>query len=172
MDRFLRLNLSYFGCRTSQALLAVSWLAGLLLGSLISLSADTLLVSTMRAALYGGMSIFGLLTSLLLPFMITAFAVYISQPLLIFGTAFMKAFLFSFTGLGLLSAFGSSAWLIRILLMFADSMILPLLWWVWIRILTDDRSRAARNLFCAAVFAAMIGYFDYAFIAPFLACLI
>ena len=172
MARFLRLNLSIFGCRTSHVLLALFWTVGLLLGSFTSLSADTLLVPTMHTALHSGMSISGLLAALLLPLLITAFAVYIRQPLLLFPVAFVKAFLYSFTGTGLLTAFGSSAWLIRILLMFADSLSLPLLFWVWLRVLSDDQTMALRSIAITAALALMIGCFDYAFVAPFLASLI
>ena len=172
VDRFLRLNLGVFNCRTSRVLLAIFWITGLLLGTLTSLLADDLLFSTMRMALCGGMSILGLLVALLLPLLITAFAVYISQPLLFLPLSFLKAFLFSFVGAGLLTAFGSSAWLLRILLMFADSLTLPLLWWVWLRVLSDEYSSPMRSTLVAAAFVALIGCFDYVYVAPFLALLI
>lgn len=172
MDRFLHLNLSFLRCRTLRTVLALLWIVGLLLGAVVSLSADTLLSSTMRSALHSGMSIFGLLAALLLPFLITALAVFISQPSLLLPVAFLKAFLFSFTGTGLLTAFGTSAWLLRCLLMFSDTLVLPLLWWLWLRLLSDDRNTALYSCLFAVAGTVLIGCFDFALVSPFLVSLI
>ena len=172
MVGFFRFQLSFFQCRTARTQLAAFWLLGLLSGSLIALSAGTLLAPTMRSAVSCGMSIFGLLAALLLPLLFTAMAVYISQPALLFPVVFFKGFLFSFTGSGVLAAFGASGWLIRVLLMFSDLLVLPLLWWIWLRSFSNERNDALRCSTMAAVIAAVIGCFDYAFVAPFLAGLL
>ena len=171
MDRFLRLNLSFLCCRTPRTLLALFWAAGLLLGAIFSLSADTLLLPTMRTALFGSMSISGLLASLLLPLLFTAFAVYISQPILILLIAFLKAFLFSFTAMGLLMTFGASAWLIRILLMFSETLTLPLLWWLWMYLLSEN-CMVRYGTIPVGLAIVLFGCVDYTFIGPFLAALL
>jgi len=113
MGRFLRLNLSLFCCKTLRIVLSLLWLFGLLTGAILSISADTLLSSAMLSAFTGSLSIFCLLSALLLPLLFTVFSVYISQPCILLLVAFIKAFLFSFVGIGLLESFGSSAWLVR-----------------------------------------------------------
>ena len=172
MVGFFGFLLSFFQCRTARTKLAVLWLLGLLSGSLVSLSAGTLLAPTMRSAVSGGMSIFGLLAALLLPLLFTAMAVFISQPALLFPVVFLKGFLFSFTGSGVLAAFGTSGWLIRVLLMFSDLLVLPLLWWVWIQVFSGERNTVLRCNALAFVIAVVIGCFDYTLVAPFLAGLL
>ena len=172
MVGFFRSLLSFFQCRTAHAKLAVLWLLGLLFGSLMALSADILLVPTMRSAVSAGMSIFGLLAALLFPLLFTAMAVYISQPKLLLPVVFLKGFFFSFTGVGFLVAFGSSGWLIRCLLMFSDLLVLPLLWWVWLQSFANAQHATLRHNALAAVIAAAIGCIDYAWVAPFLAGLL
>lgn len=172
MDRFLRLNVSFFRCRTPRTVLAYLWLVGLLSGTVVSLLADTLLSSTMHAAIHGSMSIFGLLAALLLPLCFTAFAVYISRPSLVFPLVLLKAFLFSFIGAGLLTSFGTAAWLLRCLLMFSDSLVLPILWWTWLQCFSEDRCTVLRCCAVSAIFVIVIGCFDFALVAPFLARLL
>ena len=171
MDRFLRLNLPFLCCRTPRTLLAIFWIAGLILGAMFALSADTLLTPTMHTALFCGMSISGLLTSLLLPLLFTALAVYISQPMMLLLIAFLKAFLFSFVGVGLLMAFGTSAWLIRNLLMFSETLSLPIFWWFWGCILSEH-SMARYGAIPVGLAIVAIGCVDYTFIGPFLAALL
>ena len=171
MDLFFRLNLSFLRCKPTRRVLASFWAAGLLLGALAAISADDLLASTMRTAVSGGMSISGLLSALLLPLLFSAFAVYVSKPLLL-PVVFLKAFLFAYTGAGILAAFGSAGWLIACLLMFSDALMLPLLWCFWLRSVSQPRRELLRSgAFCLAG-AALIGCFDYCLVAPFLASLI
>jgi len=102
----------------------------------------------------------------------SAFAVYISQPVLLIPIAFCKAFLFSYTSIGILTAFGSAGWLIHLLFMFGDILTLPLLWYFWSKFLSDNCSHAIRCLLPILITAAFIGYTEYRVISPFLANLI
>ena len=172
MDRFLHPIFRPSCCRNFTFTLALSWIIGLLNGLLFSLSADTLLSSTMRIAINGGMSISGLLTALLLPFLFSAFAVFISQLWLLIPIAFVKAFLFSFTGLGVLLTFGSAGWLICLLFMFAESLAMPILWWYWLRVSGDSGRTVFHNCFPAVLCVGLVGCIDQWIVAPFLACLI
>lgn len=172
MVRLLHLNLSLFDCRTRRLILAFAWILGLLLGSVISLAADNILSPTMLAAVHSNMSISGLLTVLLLPLLFSAFAVYISKPILLIPIVFLKAFLFSYSAAGFLIACDSAAWLLCFLMMFSDTLMLPFLWWFWIRTLTLESSTAIRSAVFCSLCAFVIGFCDYAFVSPFLAGLI
>ena len=152
-------------------LLACAWFLGLISGVLISLSASDILFPTMRAAISSCVSISGLLSAILLPLLFSAFAVYVSNYRLLIPIAFMKAFLFSFLGTGILASFGSAGWLIRALLMFSDIAILPLMWWYWLSALSGSENMAARSA-AAFLSAILIGSLDYCVISPFLANLI
>ena len=172
MDRFLRFNFSIFSCRTPRNLLAISWIGGLILGAVIVTSADTLLFPTMRTAIFGCMSISGLLVSVLLPLLFTAFAVYYSQIWLIFLIAFLKAFLFSFVGTGILVSFHGAAWLIRDLFLFRQTLTIPFLWYLWMCLLSDNRRKALGGAILTGIGILLIGCVDYVFIEPFLMALI
>lgn len=172
MGSFLHPGFSFLHCRTQRTALASLWIIGLLFGAVIALSADTFLVPTMLSALQGSLSIFGLLIALLLPLLITALAVYISQPILLFPLAFLKAFLFAFSAVGVFASVGESAWLIKGLLMFSDTLALPFLWWLWLQVVDSEDGTVLRCMVPAAVFVVLIGCFDYAFVAPFMARLI
>lgn len=172
MDLFFRLFWPDHRCRQPVAALACSFTLGLILGACFSVSASETLTPTMRAAATGCVSIPGLLSAMLLPFLFSAFAVYISNQWLLFPIAFCKAFLFAFLSVGLMGAFGSAGWLIRLLLMFGDILSMPLLWWFWIRSLTTRRGPALRCLVPVIALLLAVGSFDYCVISPFAAGLI
>lgn len=169
MDNASCCNLSMARCKPSVAVLACAWTAGLFSGLLFSSSAGDSLFPAMLAAARSPVSVFGLLASILLPFLFTAFAVYISQPRLLVPIAFFKAFLFSYLGFGILTAFGSAGWLVRLLLTFSDLFTMPLLWWIW---LNDTPETFIRRCAAAFLVAAPVGIIDYCIISPFLAMLI
>lgn len=171
MDRYLNFNLPAWRCKKPMFLLACAFLFGLISGVLFSMSASDALFPTMRAAVFGCVSIPGLLSATLLPFLFSAFAVYISCQKLLIPIAFCKAFVFAFVGTGILGAFGSAGWLVRLLLMFSDVASLPLLWWYWQKSLSGS-GRFVRNTAIAAGFALLIGSVDYCVVSPFLANLI
>ena len=172
MDRFLNLSISFLHCKSKHKFFAFVWVSGLILGALTSVSADISLASTMRAALCGGMSIFGLLVVVLLTLFLSAYAVYFSQPVLLVSVVFLKAFLFAYTGAGLLTLYPSSGWLIRYLLMFSDTLMMPLLWWFWLCAESGERVALLHRTAFSTLVACSIGCVYYALIAPFLARLI
>lgn len=169
MDGIFCQDFSSFHCKLKPNFLAYAWISGLLLGAVFSVSADDLLTSTMRAAVSGSMSISGLIAVILLPLLLSAYAVYYSQPILLVSVVFLKAFLFGYTGAGILFLYPASGWLIQWLLMFSDMMTLPILWLVW---LSGSLTSPPRRIVGCTVCAVLIGCVDYIVIAPFLACLI
>ena len=159
-------------CRNPLILFSLVWTFGLLSGSASALCSDDSLSSTMLAALDCSLSISGLLGALFLPLLLTAFAVFISQPFLVLPAIFLKAFLFSFVGTGVLCAYQASGWLARGFLMFSDILTLPVLWWIWMQSASESGTVFFHRLIPAAFLFALIGCFDYAFVAPLWARLI
>ena len=172
MDRFVHLILPTHSCKEPSIHLACSFLAGLLSGACVSIAASKSLLPMMLAAANSCVSISGLLSAMLLPLLFSAFAVYIRQNWLLIPIAFVKAFLFAFLGIGVMSAFGNAGWLVRWLLMFSDSLTLPLLWWFWLRAFSSGRTDALRFAALVAVAAVLIGSLDYSVVSPFAAMLI
>lgn len=172
MDRFFDLNLSFFRAKARYFILAFAWISGLLLGAVFSASASAELSSVMLAAAHTGVSIYGLLAVRLLPFLLSALSIYFSQPILLYAVAFLKAFLYSYMGTGLFMACCSAGWILFSLLMFSDTIMLPILWLSWLRYIPGQRSASYRCHAICAFFAVAVGCIDYTYIAPYLAHLI
>lgn len=154
--------------RVTAIILAFAFLAGLCAGAYAATLAGTNISSLMRTASTTCVSIAGLLPALLLPFLFTAFAVYISQYWLLIPIAFVKAFLFSYLGATVLLLFQDSGWLVQLLLMFADCLSLPVLWWLWLRLCCDGQRKHLRCYIGVFVAIAGIVCLDYQIISPFL----
>ena len=152
--------------RYGPVVLAVCFLLGHFLGVWFSGSASDLLFPTMRAVVSSRVSISGLLLTMALPLLISAFAVYVQQPVLLIPIAFCEAFLFSYVGHGLCSAWSSAGWLMTGLCLSGRFAAMPLLYWYWLRSL---RGRA----FEVPVFGfllgmvLLIGIAEYYLIVPF-----
>ena len=157
--------------RGSALALATFFFLGHLLGLLTAGSAGDFFRSAMRTVVSSRVSIIGLLSSAVLPFLFSAFAAYLGRPFLLFPTAFWKAFLFSYMGSGLFAAWGSAGWLITLLVMFGSLCSMPVLYWYWLRCLSGRR-------FDVAVFCLLLGILvavslvHYYLMVPFLARII
>lgn len=164
-------RLPVFWHRHCALVLASSFLLGHLLGVWFSGIASEHYLSAMRAVVSSRVSIIGLLSSMVLPFLFSAFAVYLQQPVLLIPIAFMKAFLFSYLGYGLYTAWGSAAWLVTGLTMFGSLCSMPVLYWYWLRHMGGRRFEILP--FCLILgILVMIGMMDYCLIVPFLANII
>lgn len=152
--------------------LALCWTAGLGCGVASWFLADDSISSLMRSSLDGSVSIVSLLCVTGLPFLLSAFAVFLSGNRLLWGIAFGKGFLFSFVSMGTLASFGCAGWLLQLLLCFSDLVSLPILYWFWIR---SSRIRGEGMGCCTLLTAALlflIGSMDYCLVVPYLADLI
>lgn len=155
-------------CRAAALALAFFFFLGQSLGILFSGSAGGLFHSSMSAVVSSRVSVFGLLSSVMLPLLISAFAVYIRQPLLLIPTAFWKAFLFSYLGCGLYRAWGNAGWLVSGLVMFGSVCSMPVLCWYWLRHI-GGRPFDPRAFGLSLAGLAIVGILDYCLILPFLA---
>lgn len=168
MDGIVCRNFSFVHRKVNLKVLALTWICGLLLGAILSVSVDKLLLSTMRGAMISNMSITGPVTVVLLPLLLSAYAVYFSQPAMLVSVVFIKAFLFAYTGAGILMLYPVSGWLLRWLLMFSDMMTMPMLWLIWLSNSKGGFVSIFRRIAICVVFAMLIGCVDLFQIAPFL----
>lgn len=153
-------------------LLAFFWTLGLFLGIYSSFPMEDSFFRLMRAAAGCRVSIVGLFAVLILPFLFSAFAVYFSQPWLLLLICFLKAYCFGFCCFLTQISFGSAGWLLRLLLLFSDCCILPVLCWFWIRHISGEKRALWQDLAVCAAASLLIGGVDYCVISPFLATLI
>lgn len=169
MARFSHHDFTDFWRRCSRLCLALIWIFGLIAGCILFFSAEPEFSSLMPMAVGGRVSIVGLLSVILLPFLFSAFAVFISQSWLLLPLAFCKAVCFSYVSLGVMEAYGSAGWLMRLLLMFSDIAVLPLLYGYWQRYISGDRQFGIWPGLLFLVGGLCIGSMDYCLISPFLA---
>lgn len=161
-----------FWRKGSTVFLALCYLLGLFCGAVFCILSGYSISSLMRSVPHGAVSIVDLLSVTALPFLLSAFAVFISEPRLIFFICFGKAFLFCVISLGISEAFGSAGWLVRWLSMFSDIMGMPVLYLYWLRILSSGRKPLFGETFVFASLIFLIGSIDFCLITPLLAGLI
>lgn len=158
--------------RIYRPLLAFFMFLGLVFGFLCSADSTVFLHSLMRPVVCYRVSIVGFICLLLVPFLLSAYAVFLSSPLL-FPLCFAKFFSFAYSAKMLMLAYGDAGWLARWLLLFSSVLSLPVLIWFCMRHV-DGRSRENfwRDLGLCTVLLIGIGSFDYRVISPFLVRLI
>lgn len=151
-------------------ILALCWLLGLICGSLLFLHAGPSFLTLMRRIIFIPVSISGLLSNLLIPFLITVYSVYFSMLWLIFFVCFLEGAALSWSAAGILVAFSSAGWLIHWLVLLRSSFLAASAFPVWVRIFSGGKTGA---VFCWWFFAATaLCILDYTVISPFLASLI
>ena len=156
----------------TSVLLACFWSGGLVFAITLFFYAGDSTVSLMRQAACCQVSIVSLLMANLLPFLISALAVYIHKPWLLYGCAFLRSCLLGFISMGTLMAFGTAGWLVRLLLMFSDIGLAVLLYLYWLRYISGLRRFSAVSSGGFAAAALLVSSIDHCLITPFLVRLI
>lgn len=154
MARFLHRNFAPLPRKYADSFLAFFWCIGLFCGIFIFFTAGDPTVSLMRLAVHSPASIVNLLLCELLPFLLSALAVFWGAYRLLYGCAFFRAVLFSFFSLGVFTAFGSAGWLLYLLLMFSDIVLCVLLYLFWLRCI--DRKEGFRGAQAVAYLAGVL----------------
>ena len=167
-----RTDLTSFWRKYGPLFLALSWFVGMLLGISAALTASEFLVPMMRESVKCSASIPGLLAATLLPFLLSAYAVSLSEPWLLLIISALKAFGFSFCASGVSLAFGQSSWLVRFLFLFSDHCLIPVLYLYLLRHIRGHTELKAWEFPVCIGSALLVGTIDYCLIAPFLVTLI
>lgn len=158
-------------CKESVIPLSCLWALGLVCGLYFVSASDIFLFELFHDASSSHPSFVGILVVTFLPIIISAIAAYFAVPLLIYALCFLKAFCFGFGLCGIVSVFGYSGWLIRLLLLFSDSGMAVLLFCLWCRILSHNFNAVHRDFLIITAGAAVIGTVDYFLVSPYLAML-
>lgn len=108
--------------------LACVWFSGFLLGIFFFFRTVPYCVSLMRGLSISSVSIVGVMFCILLPFLISAFAVYYSRTLIVFAVCFFKTFCYMVVSCMILSSYNGAGWLYCQLLMVHEILSLPILY--------------------------------------------
>ena len=161
-----------FWNRFSPALLTLSWVTGMVLGAGFAYLSKQFLVPMVIDSVSAQLSITGLVSAGIVPFLLSAFAVFFCEPWLLLIISMFKAFSFSFCATGVSLAFVQSSWLVRFLFLFSDILIIPVLYVYWLRCLSHRCKVKRWELSLYLCIAGLIVYLDCHFIAPFLKSLL
>ena len=152
---------TFYWRKWAGSILSLFWTVGLICGFLVFRCAGESAFYLIRQAVCSPVSIASLLISLMLPFLVSALAVYLSKPQFLLIIAFCKAFLMIYVSLCVCHVFGSAGWLVRILYMSGDILSTPLLYRCWLKQIRQDSSFrfAGSTFFFLTVF--VVGCVDY-----------
>ena len=124
----------------------LSWMLGLLFGTLIAAKIDPISFSLMRRTASSQVSIVDLFIAAAFPFLIAAYAVYINRPKVLLAVCFCKAFGFSFCAFLIIASFGTAGWLVQPLLQFTDIFLIPVFCWFCIRNLSGNKKSLIKDI--------------------------
>lgn len=165
-------NLRYFWHKNAVLFLLLVYMCGLFGGAHVASTSLRTLTPVLFSVSNSGASAIGLVCVLLIPLLLSVLAVYFSIPAAILPICFFKAFAFGYCSCGILLSFRSAGWLVRLLLLFSDSLMLMPLLWLWLCHIKGSRIRLKRNTMVCLLTALAIGAVDYMYISPLLALLL
>lgn len=143
------------------------WCAGLLIGSVFAQRDSNILLSLVNTIGSSAISCIGLFFILFLPIFVSFCSFYFHAPFLIFTLCFVKGITYSYCVSGIMLVFGSASALMHLLLLFSDSSLLILLFWLWIRNVGCNSSRYKADIGICASFMLLIYLLDIFLVSPF-----
>lgn len=165
-------GLAAFWHRECRLLFALSLFVGLILGVISASSASDSVILLMRLAISRPVSIVGLLSIYLLPFVSSILAVFLSKSWMLLPICFLKALIFGFCARVITVLAGDPDWLLHILFLFSDTCSFVMLCWFWIRHISGRKVTVIQDAAICIVVFIILGTLDYCYISPFLAMLI
>ena len=164
-----KLRLRFFlSCNLNPLLLILVWLSGILLGIIIAYNNAHLFSGLDYIALFTIPSVFCLLVANLIPIILLYFFLKFSLCLLCYPLLFFNGVCIACCGIGLYYLFADSAWLIRIFLMFSNSIAAVFFWFLLFRNISGLRVYLQNDLYLSLVSISVISVVDFYLIAPFI----
>ena len=148
------------------------WISSLTLGILTARYSAHFLTPMVQSAVGLEPTFPALFRSAVLPFLLSAFAVFLSEPWLLLPICSMKAFGFGFCASGVYLAFGTAGWLVRFLFLFTDVLVIPILLFYCLRQLRSEKSFHLIEPLTFVGISSALAAVDYYVIAPFLVSII
>lgn len=147
------------------SMLLFLWILGLIFGALASCFSSVDGIWVLRA-LSVPASFFSLFICALIPFALTAGAVFFGKWRLIYFLAAFKAFAFSYTGCVCLVCFAASGWLVRLFFLFTQIAAVPALWYLWLCYCQGKHKLTYFSFSVILLYVSLIAMLDHYWIAP------
>lgn len=148
-------------------LLTLIWCFGVLMGTMYAQSLKQAFIDVFCVPFSAHLSFVGFLSPTVLPFLLSAFAVYFSKPKLLYCLCGFKAFSYAFCNYGISMALGPGNWLFRLLYMFSDFLGMPLLFCFWSRHTSGTKASLCESIWVLSIFLFLSGV-DYFHVTPYL----
>lgn len=152
-------------------LLPIVWITGFAVGIFVSQLAVPLLLPLMRGMSFDSVSIVGLIVSSSVPFLISAFAVIYSRPVVLLSVCFLKTCFYTLSSVCLMQHYREGGWLIRWFLMAHENLGLPVLYLFWLRYFRLGKIPSATECIWLGSLEILILTFAYRIAAPLYAAL-
>ena len=152
--------------------LYIAFILGFLSGDAIATSGISYFMPLIRSAAPTQSSITSLLATVVFTFSITALIFAVEKTSFLLALCFAQAVIFGIVSTSVYHTFGYTQWLIRTLLLFAGTVNLVCLLWLWSRNISNRTQNTNRDFllsFCVSMIAAVL---DYYWISPLLASLL
>ena len=147
------------------------WFLGVDLAYWVFQTSGSVFCTLMGRAFSGSVSIVGLLSILIFPFLITVLASVLRKSYPLYMMSFVNGFVYSICSLSVHSYFGSAGWLVHFLLMFSQTSNLVVLLSIWIRFVLNKRCVSLKTIIWGFVLCVVILVIDLQLISPFVALL-
>ena len=151
-------------------LLFLIWVIGLLLGTLLCNFASFNCIEFLYEAVSVKPSIPGLLLVCTLPVALSSIAICSRVFLIAYLLVFLNAISLGFCGTIINISFGSSAWIIRPMLLLSSGCASVLMWWLLLQNNLEKHNR--KHIRLALIISCLVCILDFLFISPFVGDLI
>ena len=163
---------SFLVSRPRELLFLSAWIVGISAGMLTAIGIDDSILPVMRLAASCRVSIVVLFLMASIPFLITAFAVFIHQYPILLIICFVRSYGFGCLAWLIVRSFGSAAWLMQPMIQFSDGILLVVyvLYGLW-HCSHWERNPKRPVLVCMFI-TAVVTIIDYLAVSPFLVSLL
>lgn len=163
----LRQSRCFNRCSFRVIILAFLWTASFIIGAVCTFD-DIYTVSMMRRAISCPVSIVGLFAVLILPLLISVLALLFRKLTVIYIFTAIKAYFSGATICAVCAAFRYAGWLVRLLLLFSDTVISVLVLLLLIRHIDGVKASFWRDVLVCFIAVTICGCIDYLQVTPFL----
>ena len=167
MARFLHRTHCFTRFHEERMFLALAWFSGLVL-ALLLFSGNADVLSVLTTAADSQIFFWSLLLNMMLPLLLSAFAVFFWGLHSILVLCFCKALTYGSVAVGVFNAFPSSGWLIRWMLLFSSTLCNFLNYYFWLGCFHRPGILPWRRLLVCAALMVLAVFLDCHYVAPLL----
>ena len=154
--------------KITYAVLITIWCVGLLLGIALSAANRPLFGDLLRVVVTKRPSFTALLFRNILPVVLLYVVLLHSGFYMIYPLIFIDALCRGFCAMCVIGFFGSSAWLLRSMVLFSTGCVSIIFWYMLFSFLQGTAKRSAADMIVVAAIPMVATIIDYSFVSPYL----